>query len=89
MSLASYLLLPDWVRFFRIELNRLKKIWLNWASAKERADDIHEMFLDDEVKAVISTIGGDHSNQILKYLDFEIIKNNPKIFMGYSDISNE
>ena len=39
------------------------------------------------MKAIITTIGGDHSNQVLKYLDFEIIKNNPKIFMGYSDIT--
>lgn len=45
------------------------------------------MFLDKEVKAIITTIGGDHSNQVLKYLNFDVIKNNPKIFMGYSDIT--
>ena len=54
---------------------------------KKRADDIHEMFKDSGVSAIICTIGGDHSNQILKYLDFELIKNNPKIFIGFSDIS--
>lgn len=58
------------------------------SSAPEtRADDIHEMFKDSDVFAIICTIGGDHSNQILKYLDFELIKNNPKIFLGFSDIS--
>ncbi len=67
--------------------NSLKNDGYVSASAKERADDIHEMFLDNEVKAIISTIGGDHSNQVLKYIDFEIIKNNPKIFIGYSDIT--
>ena len=45
------------------------------------------MFLDKEVKAIVCTIGGDHSNQILKYLDFDLIRNHSKIFMGYSDIT--
>lgn len=67
--------------------NSLKNSGYVSASAKERADDIHEMFLNKDVKAIITTIGGDHSNQVLKYLDFEIIKNNPKIFIGYSDIT--
>lgn len=57
------------------------------ASAKNRAEDIHEMFEDKSIKAIICTIGGDHANQILKYLDFELIKRNPKIFVGYSDIT--
>lgn len=55
------------------------------ALAKERADDIHQMFRNDDIKAIICTIGGNHSNQILKYLDFELIKFCPKIFLGYSD----
>jgi len=66
--------------------NSLKNNGYVSASAKERADDIHEMFLDKDVKAIIAAIGGNHSNQLLKHLDFEIIRNNPKIFMGYSDI---
>ncbi len=57
------------------------------SNAKNRAQDINDMFSDKKVKAIICTIGGDHSNQILKYLDFEVIKNNPKIFIGFSDIS--
>ena len=67
--------------------NSLKNCGYVSASAKDRADDIHEMFLDKDVRAIIATIGGDHSNQVLKYLNFEIIKNNPKIFLGYSDIT--
>jgi muramoyltetrapeptide carboxypeptidase len=52
---------------------------------KERADDINSFFKDESIKAIISFIGGNHSNQILEHLDFNLIMNNPKIFMGYSD----
>ncbi len=58
------------------------------APAEERAKDIMGAFLDKEVKAIISSIGGTVAIQTLKYLDFEKIKENPKIFCGYSDISN-
>ena len=56
-------------------------------TAQERAQDIIGFFKNKSVKAIISFIGGYHSNQILKYLDFDIIKNNPKIIMGYSDMT--
>lgn len=59
-----------------------------WSSdIKSRVDDIHEAFLDKDVKMVITCIGGFNANQILKYLDFELIKSNPKILCGYSDIT--
>ncbi len=57
------------------------------APARERAKDIMGAFLDKEIKAVICSIGGNTINKTLKYLDFEKIKNNPKILCGYSDIS--
>lgn len=57
------------------------------ADPQKRADDIHEMFKDKSVSAILCTIGGDHSNQLLKFLDFKLIKQNPKIFSGFSDIS--
>ncbi len=57
------------------------------APAEERARDIMNAFTDPEVKAIICTIGGYNANKVLKYLDFEKIKENPKIFCGYSDIS--
>ncbi len=56
-------------------------------TAEDRAADIHQMFLDEEVKAIICTIGGDHSNQLLKHLNFDLIASHPKIFLGFSDIS--
>jgi len=50
-----------------------------------RAEHINRAFADSEVKAIFSSIGGDDSIRILKYLDSNIIQKNPKIFMGYSD----
>jgi len=57
------------------------------ASPQDRASDIHDMFVNPDVKAIICTIGGNHANQLLKYLDFDLIRSNPKIFIGYSDIT--
>ena len=45
------------------------------------------MFIDKEVRAIFTVKGGDMVNGILPYIDFENIKNNPKIFLGMSDIS--
>lgn len=59
----------------------------NSSSIKSRIEDLHEAFSDKNVKAVITVIGGFNSNQLLKYIDWDIIKNNPKIFLGYSDIT--
>jgi len=56
-------------------------------NAKDRAEDLNEAFADKNVKAILTVIGGFNSNQILKYIDFEIIKNNPKILCGFSDIT--
>lgn len=65
---------------------REKDMFLS-SSVKSRVDDLHEAFCDRNVKAVFSVIGGFNSNQILKYLDYDLIKNNPKILCGYSDIT--
>ncbi len=54
---------------------------------RERADDINAAFADPQVRAIIATIGGDHSCQLLPLLDWELIRANPKIFAGYSDIT--
>ncbi|MHA2495056.1 MAG: S66 family peptidase [Candidatus Hodarchaeales archaeon] len=61
----------------------------DWHSgtAEERARDIMNAFMDEEVKGIFCTIGGYTSNQVLPYLDFGKIRENPKFFCGYSDIS--
>ncbi len=53
----------------------------------DRLEDLHTMFQDDEVKAVFCTGGGYASIHLLPDIDYDLIKKNPKIFMGYSDIT--
>ncbi len=55
------------------------------ASAKEKAEDINEMFKDKEIKAIFSATGGENANITLDYIDYDIIKQNPKIICGFSD----
>ena len=57
------------------------------SSVKSRISDIHSAFEDQTVKAILTVIGGFNSNQLLCHLDYDLIKNNPKIFCGYSDIT--
>ena len=57
-------------------------------TAENRAKDIMEAFEDKKIKAIITAIGGNTSHQTLEYLDFEVIRKNPKIFCGYSDITS-
>ena len=58
------------------------------ASEQDRADDINEMFARDDVDAVFATQGGYGSAQLIDKIDFELIRNNPKIFTGFSDITS-
>ena len=53
----------------------------------KRAEDIMEAFEDKSVKAIFTIIGGYNSNQVLPFLDYDIIRQNPKIICGYSDIT--
>ncbi|MBI9050220.1 MAG: LD-carboxypeptidase [Anaerolineaceae bacterium] len=59
----------------------------DWLShhPQARADDLMAAFFDPSIKAIISSIGGDDSIRMLPFLDLELIHDNPKIFMGYSD----
>lgn len=59
----------------------------NSSSIESRIEDLHAAFSDENVKAIVTVIGGFNANQLLKYINWEIIKNNPKIFCGYSDIT--
>lgn len=58
------------------------------ASAKEKAEDINNMFADKEIKMIWCAKGGENSNSTFEYLDYELIKDNPKIVCGYSDITS-
>ena len=56
-------------------------------SGKERGEALMNFYLDKDIKAIFDISGGDLANEVLDYLDFEIIKNNPKAFFGYSDLT--
>ena len=56
-------------------------------TTENRVSDIHAMFRDPEVRAIVSMIGGDHSCHLLPLLNFDLIRENPKILMGYSDVT--
>jgi muramoyltetrapeptide carboxypeptidase len=56
-------------------------------TVEERLDDLHAMFRDPQVAAVWCIRGGYGSGQLLDRIDFDLIRRNPKIFLGYSDIT--
>ena len=79
------------IRYFKLKpkwgSNVRKKSGYLGGTVQERIDDLHAMFLDPEVKAVFGVRGGYGSAQLLDDIDYELIKKNPKIFLGYSDIT--
>ena len=56
-------------------------------TAQQRVDDLHAMFADPEVRGVFCIRGGYGSAQMLDKLDYGLIRGNPKVFLGYSDIT--
>lgn len=74
---------------FKVKLgkNLYKRSYYSAGSPKERASDLNAMFKDKKVKAIICATGGITSNQLLDIIDYEAIEKNPKIFLGYSDIT--
>ena len=54
---------------------------------EHRIEDLHDAFADKNVKAILTVLGGSTSNQLLKYIDYNLVKNNPKILCGLSDIT--
>ena len=63
------------------------RMWNFPQSIQERVDDLHDMFRDPDVKAVLPIGGGYGTMQILDRIDYGVIRANPKIFVGYSDIT--
>lgn len=62
--------------------------WFSFAGTDElRAKDINDFFANPEIDAIICARGGYGCNRLIELVDFDIIKNNPKIFIGYSDIT--
>ena len=67
--------------------NSLKGADYLYENPQARAEDLMMAFRDEKIKAIIANIGGEDSIRLLPYMDFDVIRQNPKIFMGYSDVT--
>lgn len=67
--------------------NSLKGADYLYNNPQARAEDLMTAFKDKSIKGIIANIGGEDSIRLLPYIDFDVIRENPKIFMGYSDIT--
>ncbi len=65
-----------------------KTRWWMAGTPKEVAEDINSMFADKSVKAIMAQTGGYSAISVLEHLDYELITNNPKPFIGISDVTN-
>ena len=65
--------------------NTLKGSEYVYNHPEKRAEDLMNAFKDNSIKGIFSCIGGDESIRILPFIDFNIIRENPKVFIGYSD----
>lgn len=61
--------------------------WVD-ANPQARADDLMAAFADPSISGIFATIGGDDSIRLLPYLDLDIIRANPKVFLGFSDTTS-
>ncbi|WP_248959793.1 S66 family peptidase [Sphaerisporangium perillae] len=57
------------------------------SSIASRVADLHDAFADPSVSAILTVIGGYNCNELLPFLDWRLIRDNPKILCGYSDIT--
>lgn len=64
------------------ELNDFKT-----TTIEHRLEDLHEAYADPDVQAIIPARGGSSLTQLLKYIDYDLVKKNPKILCGLSDIT--
>jgi muramoyltetrapeptide carboxypeptidase len=71
----------------RIALHAMNCVSYVSDTAENRVADLQAMFVDPEVKAIFVTIGGDPSCHLLPLLDVDLIRENPKTLMGYSDVT--
>lgn len=69
VEMAHTLAPPDWIA----------------QNPQARADDLMAAFADPAIAGIIATIGGDDCIRLLPFLDLEVIRANPKVFLGFSD----
>ena len=73
---------------YGINVKKLNQDNYHSANPELRAKELMDAFTDDNVKAIFCARGGHGARQTLPFLDFDVIREHPKIFMGYSDITN-
>lgn len=93
----------DMLHRYQIGKQRLEKIWnvnviptpnalkgsqFLFEHPEARADDLMWALKDNNIKGIICMMGGDDSYRVFPYIDLNVIKENPKVFMGYSDIAS-
>ena len=95
---SSYVSDPDeldfarrFCEFFKLKVKTGKSVGQRYGylagTARQRVDDLHAMFADPEVRGVFCIRGGYGSAQMVDKIDYDLIRRNPKIFLGYSDIT--
>lgn len=62
-----------------------RKDYYRSGSIKERAKEFNQLLYNEDVKVLMAAIGGNNTNSILPYIDYEYLKQHPKIIVGYSD----
>ncbi len=71
----------------RFGKNYRKRYGHKAGTIEQRLDDFNTMFEDDEIRAVVAARGGYNSNDLLEHIDYGMVRKNPKIFCGFSDIT--
>ena len=95
---SSYVSDPDelafskrFCEFFQLKWKLGKNVGQRYGylagTAHQRVDDLHSMFSDPEVRGIFCIRGGYGSAQMLDRIDYALIRDNPKVFLGYSDIT--
>ncbi len=64
-----------------------KKDFYRSGTIKERAEEFNNLLYDENIQIIMTSIGGNNTNSILPYIDYEYIKKHPKIIIGFSDIT--
>ena len=83
--LAKQRLEQDWGLHVQPMPHALDGIDALYRHPEARAADLMQAFRDPQIKAVFNAIGGDDSIRLLPFIDFDVLRQNPKIFTGFSD----
>lgn len=88
LQIARQRLEKDYGLRVKVMPNALKGREYLYRHPEARAADWMDAFRDPEVKAIFNAIGGDDTIRLLPYIDFDVIRSNPKIFTGFSDTTS-